>query len=55
MLGKVHSPRRNLYGPVNIYIIHFYGVVVKQLCLFLSFPTLIFFEICCIMIKVCLR
>ena len=29
MLGKVHSPRRNLYGPVYVYIIYYFRAVVK--------------------------
>ena len=29
MLSKVHNPRRNLYGPFCIYIIHLYYMIVK--------------------------
>lgn len=35
MLSKVHSPRRNLYDPVFIYIIHLGSGIVKYLFLHL--------------------
>lgn len=45
MLGKVHSPRRNLYGPVYVYIIYYFYRVVNSIILFFPLVSLIFEKI----------